>query len=191
MPSHRWSQLVWIDNWKGSWKKENHFFREQLWLLMWILMPSLIPTCLDWQLFREQLWRVVMTVPRLLDQVPGQSPTRQLEETEPQVERPKCGPNEDWDERVTDAGDWKKVHHTYGSNNKLFTLSFYFKFFTSTFKFYFWFLILILNTLCRPTLAVPSYISPVFLLYQGNVCFETPCILYFHTRIWYLVYIFG
>ena len=32
------------------------------------------------------------------------------EEIETQVERPKCGPKEDWDERVTDAGDWKKVH---------------------------------------------------------------------------------
>ena len=84
------------------------------------------------QLFREQLWRVVMTVPRLLDQVPGQSPMRQLEETETQVERPKCGPKEDWDERVTDAGDWKKVHHTFGSNNELFTLSliFYFQYLT-------------------------------------------------------------
>ena len=70
------------------------------------------------QLFREQLWRVVMTVPRLLDQVAR--PKSNDNDNETQVERRNCGPKEDWDERVTDAGDWKKVH-TFCSNNELFT----------------------------------------------------------------------
>ena len=44
------------------------------------------------------------------------------------MERPKCGAlakkkgeDEDWDERVTDAGDWKKVHFF-----TLFALFFFF-----------------------------------------------------------------
>ena len=75
-------------------------------------------------------------------------------EAENQVERPKCGAvgkkkveDEDWDERVTDAGDWKKV-------------SFYpfCPFFSSSNRF----------ILCRLTLDAPSYISPAFPLCQGN-----------------------
>ena len=75
-------------------------------------------------MFREQLWRVVMTVPRLLEQVvlrQNSNKNHNKQKIEKQVERPKCGnvakkkEEEDWDERVTDAGDWKKVNISFSS----------------------------------------------------------------------------
>ena len=49
---------------------------------------------------REQLWRVVQSVPRFLESPPG------LEE------------GQDWGERVTDAGDWKQVTVTDNDNRE-------------------------------------------------------------------------